>query len=1028
MSLQNYQPTGYFNETANLISDNDAIPRRGTAGFSETAGNETSGTGAVKKTKNVPKKNNKDRGPKKENFNKSKFQNPTKRQSGSQTVSHVESMSYNNYNPHNRNTYQRNTYQECSYDSFDNMNSNSARNSRHFHEESSYDLTSDRNVNYKNSSARYSRYENISRCNEENSRENSPKPNKNSKFRNGNNSNFQNYHENVHQDYSDIRKFNRNARYKNDRDRNYRYVNEETSQDKKIDGRNGEYFQRKQMNYGRNYNNKKKFQKKVEIASQRERLEEMLKHRTLECLVCCELLKHHNQVWSCKQCYHILHLKCTQAWAKSSKLENGWRCPACQNVCKEIPAEYLCFCGKQKHPRNEPGLIAHSCGEICLRQRRNCEHNCLILCHPGPCPDCTILVDKSCGCGKSKQQVMCSSEVEIICDSLCEKFLECGVHKCYEKCHMGDCKPCEKILHQTCFCEKANRDVTCCFEYQGSTYYSCGDVCGKKLKCKNHECQDICHGGECKPCKRDCSLIKNCYCGKKPLEVPRISCLDPIPSCGLLCQKTLKCGPNGNRHKCESTCHDGDCPPCNLSTILKCRCGSMNREIPCQKLVDDARCERKCAKKRLCGKHKCNQRCCIEIDHICPLPCNRTLSCGNHRCELTCHNGRCKPCMETSFEELYCECGSEVMYPPIPCGTRPPVCDKPCSRPRECGHEVNHACHTGPCPPCTILCKRWCYGKHELRGAIPCHQEEFSCGLPCGKPMPCGRHKCSSPCHSGACPVPCKQPCMFERAVCGHPCNAPCHELPCPQTSCKSKVAVSCICGIQKGVRSCNDVTNEMRNIEMARLSEKMMSMSKNESVDISDMSKPERRPSVLKILECTEECRVMERNRRLAIGLQIRNPDISQKLTPRYSDFMKRWATKDPHFCRRIHDKLTELVVLAKQSQQKCRSHSFESMNRDKRQFIHEYCEHFGCESEAYDTEPNRNVVATAIRDKSWLPSMSLLEVIQRENGQRKVPMPSHLERNLCSKSESVALKPLGRTVRLGVSQTDTDNLKSSI
>ncbi|CAH2210147.1 jg24569, partial [Pararge aegeria aegeria] len=39
--------------------------------------------------------------------------------------------------------------------------------------------------------------------------------------------------------------------------------------------------------------------------------------------------------------------------------------------------------------------------------------------------------------------------------------------------------------------------------------------------------------------------------------------------------------------------------------------------------------------------------------------------------------------------------------------------------------------------------------------------------------------------------------------------------------------------------------------------------------------------------------------------------------------------------------------------------------MNRQKRQFIHELCEHFGCESVAYDAEPNRNVVATADKEK---------------------------------------------------------------
>jgi transcriptional repressor NF-X1 len=58
----------------------------------------------------------------------------------------------------------------------------------------------------------------------------------------------------------------------------------------------------------------------------------------------------------------------------------------------------------------------------------------------------------------------------------------------------------------------------------------------------------------------------------------------------------------------------------------------------------------------------------------------------------------------------------------------------------------------------------------------------------------------------------------------------------------------------------------------------------------------------------------MIERNRRLAIGLQIRNPDLSSKLTPRYSEFMRQWAKKDPHFCNMVHEKLTELVQLAKQ------------------------------------------------------------------------------------------------------------------
>lgn len=121
----------------------------------------------------------------------------------------------------------------------------------------------------------------------------------------------------------------------------------------------------------------------------------------------------------------------------------------------------------------------------------------------------------------------------------------------------------------------------------------------------------------------------------------------------------------------------------------------------------------------------------------------------------------------------------------------------------------------------------------------------------------------------------------------------------------------------------------------------------------------------MLKTLECDDECRVEARTRQLALALQIRNPDVSAKLAPRYSEHVRATAAREPAFANQIHDKLTELVQLAKKSKQKTRAHSFPSMNWQKRQFIHELCEHFGCESVAYDAEPNRNVVATADKEK---------------------------------------------------------------
>lgn len=54
-------------------------------------------------------------------------------------------------------------------------------------------------------------------------------------------------------------------------------------------------------------------------ASQRERLTEQLNKGILECLVCYEHIKQSEYVWSCSNCYHVLHLKCIKKWAKSSQ-------------------------------------------------------------------------------------------------------------------------------------------------------------------------------------------------------------------------------------------------------------------------------------------------------------------------------------------------------------------------------------------------------------------------------------------------------------------------------------------------------------------------------------------------------------------------------------------------------------------------------------------------------------------------------------------------------------------------------------
>lgn len=53
-------------------------------------------------------------------------------------------------------------------------------------------------------------------------------------------------------------------------------------------------------------------------ACQKERLTELLNRGQLECLVCCESIRQTDYTWSCKICFHVLHLKCVKKWATSS--------------------------------------------------------------------------------------------------------------------------------------------------------------------------------------------------------------------------------------------------------------------------------------------------------------------------------------------------------------------------------------------------------------------------------------------------------------------------------------------------------------------------------------------------------------------------------------------------------------------------------------------------------------------------------------------------------------------------------------
>ncbi|XP_026464075.1 protein shuttle craft-like [Ctenocephalides felis] len=126
-----------------------------------------------------------------------------------------------------------------------------------------------------------------------------------------------------------------------------------------------------------------------------------------------------------------------------------------------------------------------------------------------------------------------------------------------------------------------------------------------------------------------------------------------------------------------------------------------------------------------------------------------------------------------------------------------------------------------------------------MRKTIPCHQKDFSCGRPCGKELPCGKHSCLLPCHKGAClqdGKTCSQPCATPRSSCNHPCRSPCHEGICPDTPCKEKVLVSCQCKLRSTTRTCSETSRDYQRIASSLLASKMAEMQRGATIDIQDI------------------------------------------------------------------------------------------------------------------------------------------------------------------------------------------------
>ncbi|TIA40848.1 hypothetical protein D6C78_02258 [Aureobasidium pullulans] len=748
-----------------------------------------------------------------------------------------------------------------------------------------------------------------------------------------------------------------------------------------------------------------------------------------ECPICTSEVLRNSKVWSCHTCWTVFHMSCVKKWsqnqgsaaAQQQGRENGeippprqWRCPGCNLPKDTLPKTYTCWCEKEVEPRAVTGLPPHSCGNTCGRERvRKCPHPCQLTCHAGPCPPCTHMgPTQSCFCGKHESTRRCTDtdyENGWSCGEVCGDLMPCGEHECPRPCHEGLCGACEVRVDARCYCGQVEKALLCADRGDEVTshkkhsaedgqdiveewtgMFACANSCDRAFDCGVHHCQKPCHTQDTDPghCPRSPDVVSHCPCGKTKLSEispdARTSCEDPIANCKKPCMKKLSCG-----HSCEQLCHSGACMPCLKAVPISCRCGRTTSTTIChQGKVEPPQCMRVCRATLNCGRHACDERCCegerkagerqamkrkgrkledahirpiddgFEAEHICTRPCGRPLKCGNHFCEDLCHKGPCGSCREAIFDEINCNCGRTVLTPPLPCGTQPPPCRFQCNRPKTCGHpQVQHNCHMDneSCPRCPFLVEKHCMcGKKSLKNQ-QCWLKDVSCGQVCGRKLKCGSHFCTKPCHrEGDCEDaggrPCQQPCGKPKKACGHPDEAICHApTACKEEkACTHKIFITCECQAQK---------QEMRCLA-----------SKSSEGNLT------------KSLPCNEECARLERNRKLALALNIDQEahveggdhvPFSNETLNLYAAH-PTWSTNQEREFR---------VFAAADDEKRLR---FKPMTATQRAFIHHLAEDFGLDSESMDPEPHRHVAIFKTPRFVRSPPKTLKESHRIRNAQR--------------------------------------------
>jgi transcriptional repressor NF-X1 len=270
------------------------------------------------------------------------------------------------------------------------------------------------------------------------------------------------------------------------------------------------------------------------------------------------------------------------------------------------------------------------CGSTCSRPYDCKKHYCEQGCHVQTAtePHCPLSPDivKSCPCGKTRladmdcERESCEDPVPF-CEKLCLRRLPCG-HQCRQKCHNGDCKPCEQVISVNCRCGRTTSDLIC---YKATEEPpECSRFCKTLLNCGRHECGKQCCPGEKAASERQAAKRKqrsNANTGDD-FEAEHI--------CTRTCGRVLKCG--NPEHTCQELCHRGQCGSCREAIFdeLACNCGRtiLHPPLPCG--TQPPACQYQCTRPKACGHPQVSHGCHGDNESCpkCPYLVQKACMCG----------------------------------------------------------------------------------------------------------------------------------------------------------------------------------------------------------------------------------------------------------------------------------------------------------------------------------------------------------------------------------------------------------------